>query len=150
MNFKHVIFLLCMVFFLPFSHSQRAPGDVGVGVQFGSPSGLSLQFYKATGPSLDLIAAWNLDDFFYLNGHGLYQKHIGNSGNFHFIYGPGAFVGFIDRGDKIHVDAGISGTVGLSLLIDKFEIYGRVTPRLALVDSTDADIGGGLGLRFYF
>ena len=45
---------------------------------------------------------------------------------------------------------GISGTIGLSYLIERFEIYLRLTPRLALIEATDADFGGGLGFRYFF
>ncbi|WP_235297141.1 hypothetical protein [Portibacter marinus] len=147
--------LLVIVFFLAFAlgmNAQRANGDVGIGIQAGSPSGLSLQFYKAAGPSYDFIAAWDLDDFFYVNGHALFQPHIGNSERLHFIYGPGVFVGLRDRGNDLddEVDIGISGTAGLSLIIEKFEVYGRITPRLNLLQSTSVDIGGGVGIRYYF
>jgi hypothetical protein len=42
------------------------------------------------------------------------------------------------------------GTLGLGFMIEKFEIYGRVTPRLSLVDNTAFDLGAGAGFRFYF
>jgi len=148
---KLFVVMLFLVFSLVAS-GQRANGDVGIGLQAGSPSGLSLQFYRANGPSYDFIAAWDLDDFFYINGHAIYQKHLGNSERLHFIYGPGVFIGLIDRkGDlKDAVNVGISGTAGLSLIIEKIELYGRITPRLGLLEKTSVDIGGGLGVRYYF
>ena len=133
-----------------YTTAQRESGDFGIGGQLGSPTGLSIQLYKSAGASPDFLFAWDLNDFLYVNGHALFQPHIGNSGNLHFIYGPGAFVGVYNQGIfKDKVEAGISGTVGLSLLISKFEIYGRITPRLSLLERTQADVGGGLGLRFY-
>ena len=70
------------------------------------------------------------------------------------MYGPGLFAGFIERSRVLDGDddlfLGISGTFGLAYNIDQFEIYLRATPRLAIIESTGGDIGGGLGFRFYF
>ena len=133
------------------AQAQRQPGAIGIGGQIGQPSGITLMVYNPSAMSYDFLAAWDTDDFFFLNAHGLFERHLGNRGQLHFFYGPGAFIGFRDRdeGDDDTV-AGLSGRVGLGLLIDRFEIYGQVTPRLALTPGTEGDVGGGLGFRFYF
>lgn len=130
--------------------AQRARGDVGIGFQAGQPSGLSLNVYNPTGMSTDILAAWNLNDFYFVNVHGVFNSHLGNSDALHVFYGPGAFVGVRDRKDSDDiVQAGLSGTLGLSVMINKLELYGRVTPRLQLIDKTDVDFGGGIGMRVY-
>ncbi len=155
---KLTISCLTIVFFLSMTfvpaQAQRASGDVGIGVQGGRPTGLSIRFYRPDGMNLDLLAAWDLDDFFFVNGHGLFESPLGDEGIAHVFYGPGAFIGIRDRGDDETLDneigIGISGTLGLGVMIDKLEIYGRITPRLELIEETDIDIGGGIGLRYYF
>ena len=150
--------LLAGLLILLTSHTleaQRSPGDVGIGIQAGVPTGLSIRTYNPGNMNFDLLAAWDLDDFFFVNIHGIFENHIGNSQVAHVFYGPGGFIGIRDRGSnevdgKNDVDAGISGTLGLGFMIDKFEIYGRVTPRLSLIDNTNFDLGGGVGFRFYF
>ena len=134
------------------AHAQRAPGDVGIGGQVGNPSGLSLKIYQSGFPSYDFLAAWDLDNFFFLNAHMLQEQHLGNSENVHFFYGPGAFLGLDDRPDDESDDTvvGISAQFGINVIVDRFEIYARVTPRLSLAPNTDGDVGGGLGLRYYF
>lgn len=129
--------------------AQRAAGDIGIGLQAGQPSGLSIGVYQPTGMGLDILAAWDLNDFFYINPHGLFTNHIGDSETFHLFYGPGFFVGLHDEGSEDRLRLGVSGTGGLSVMLGSFEIYGRVTPRLELIDETDVDIGGGLGFRLY-
>ncbi len=130
--------------------AQRSPGNVGIGLQVGDPSGVTLQFYDP-GMSWDFLAAWDVDDFFFLNVHGLFARHLGQRQNLHFFYGPGGFVGFRDRpGDDDDVVVGISGTFGLGVLIERFEIYARVTPRLSVIPGTDGDVGAGLGVRYFF
>ncbi len=134
------------------AQAQRRPGAIGIGGQIGEPSGLTVKVYNPSAVSFDVLAAWESDDFFYVNGHGIYERHLDNSGNVHFFFGPGAFVGFRDRprDQDDDVVAGISGTLGLNLLIDRFEIYGQLTPRLAVTPNTNGDLGGGVGARFYF
>mgnify|MGYP001195388765 CR=1 FL=1 len=134
--------------------AQPPAGNWGVGIQFGDPSGLTLKRYNPGAMSFDALLAWDLDDFFFLNVHGLWEKNINASPNFNFFYGPGAFIGFIERNKRFDDDdeirLGISGTFGLNYYVDRFEIYLQLTPRLAVIERTDADIGGGLGVRFYF
>ena len=134
-------------------HAQR-PGGVGVGVQLGDPSGLSLNLPTGGRASVDLLAAWDLDHFFFINGHALFMQPLGSAPNFGLFYGPGIFIGVRDRdnrrwefNDQVYV--GASGTIGLNYFIDQFEIYLRATLRLQLIDRTDGSAGGGLGLRYY-
>ncbi|RMF57276.1 MAG: hypothetical protein D6746_11330 [Bacteroidetes bacterium] len=134
------------------AQAQRRPGAIGLGAQIGEPSGVTLQVYRPQAVSYDFLAAWDLDDFVFLNVHGLYEQHLDRQGQVHLFYGPGAFIGFRDRpGDRDDdTVAGISGRIGIGFLIDRFEIYGQITPRLALAPATEGDIGGGLGFRFFF
>jgi hypothetical protein len=132
--------------------AQRMPGSIGIGGQIGDPSGLTLKVYNPGRMSYDFLAAWDLDDFFFVNAHGLFSRHVGNRDDLHFFYGPGLFLGFRDRArdEDDDVVAGISGTFGLGYVFDRFELYGQLTPRLSVVPGTDGDLGGGLGFRFYF
>lgn len=131
--------------------AAQPAGDVGLGLQVGTPSGVTLQFYNPGGTSWDFLAAWDIDDFFFLNVHALYYRGLGSDSRLHLFYGPGAFVGFRDRGSSDDdVVLGISGTVGIGFMIDAFQIYGAVTPRLSVMPSTDGDVGAGVGVRYYF
>ena len=134
------------------AEAQREHGDVGVGIQFGSPSGLTVKAYTPRAMAFDLFAAWDLNDFVFLNAHGMYERHIGDSQNAHVFFGPGAFVGVRDGGNNFESESviGVSGRVGLGFMIEKVELYGQVTPRLSVVPDSDTDIGGGVGFRYYF
>ena len=135
------------------SAAQRTSGSLGVGGQFGSPSGFSLNMYQASGMSVDLLAAWDLDNFLFINGHGIFERPISQNRNVRLQYGPGVYVGVRDRkaGDDETV-VGLSASLGLAYIATTapFEIYIRVTPRINIVPDTDGAIGGGLGLRYYF
>ena len=130
--------------------AQRMPGRIGIGGQIGDPSGVTLLVHNTGGPSYDFLAAWDLDDFFYLNVHALYARSLGDAPRARFFYGPGAFVGIRERRDDDEVRLGISATLGAGFVVEQFEFYARVTPRLTLTPGTDGDVGGGLGLRYYF
>ena len=132
----------------------RAPNSVGIGAQFGQPTGLSLKVYNPNGISTDVLAAWDLDHFFFVNVHGLVENHIGSSGKVHYFVGPGVFAGIRqNNGEGVSSNdfaAGISGNFGLNVILGIVEIYGQVTPRLELIEETSGAVGGGVGIRFYF
>lgn len=128
------------------SHAQ----SLGVGGQLGEPSGVTLKVYNANAPSYDFLAAWSLqDDNVFLNGHLLFENRISTTNldrPLEWFVGPGAFVGLSGNGVL-----GVSGTIGLNLILtDQLSIYGRVTPRLGLAPSTRGDVGGGLGIQYFF
>ncbi len=136
----------------PGTFAQRAAGDVGIGFQAGQPTGLSIKIYKPGGLSPDFLAAWDLDDFFFLSIIGIKENGLDNQHQFHFFYGPGAFIGIRDwpREYEDEVVIGFTGAIGLNVLIEKLEIFIQATPRLALIERTDFDMGGGAGMRYYF
>lgn len=147
---SHLILLFLLIAFISGPlQAQREPGDVGIGIQIGQPTGLAIKVYNP-GTSVDILAAWNWDDLLFLNMHAIFDAALNDNHTVHFFYGPGAYVGLRERpGDDI-VDYGISGNFGIDFLISKFEIYLQATPRLSLLSTRDFDMGGGVGFRFYF
>ena len=147
-----VVFAFGLILLARPAEAQRAGGDVGLGLQIGEPSGVTLQFYNPGSMSWDFLAAWDVDDFFFLNVHGLYYRGIGQRNDVHLFYGPGAFIGIRDRGrdEDDDVVVGISGTIGIGIMVEQFQIFGSVTPRLSLIPGTDGDVGAGVGVRYYF
>lgn len=150
-----IVLTLCAT--APTAQAQRTSGAAGIGGQVGDPSGLTLKVYNANAASYDVLAAWSsINDFFFLNGHALFENPISaqNVGQpLDWFLGPGAFVGTFQTGGPFGGDVvlGISGTVGIEMVLaEHFELYVRATPRFAFVPETDGDLGGGLGLRYYF
>lgn len=135
--------------------AQRVPGAVGLGGQVGDPSGVTLKIYNPNTISYDFLAAWDLNDFFFLNLHGLYERplELENVSGVEYFFGPGGFVGIRDRAEPVEDDFvfGISGRIGVNIpLEDRFEFYAQFTPRINLVPDTEGDLGGGIGVRYYF
>jgi len=136
------------------AQAQRTSGAAGLGVQAGEPSGVTLKIYNADGPSYDFLAAWSFDDFLFLNAHALFEQRLSAQNveqPVHWFVGPGAYVGVYDDTPSSEAGLGISGRIGLDILLDEqFELYIQATPRFELIRETEPDIGGGIGLRYYF
>lgn len=131
-------------------HTAQGPAtNFGIGGQIGDPSGVTLKFYQRPGLAYELLAAWDLDDFFFLNGHVLYERPIPDS-PLHYYFGPGAIIGISDEGvDDAELVVGISGQVGVNFFVERFEVFLHLTPSLRIIPDTDGDVGGGIGLRYY-
>lgn len=133
--------------------AQRPSPSFGIGFQAGNPTGLSMQFYKSHGVTTDILLAYNLRDFFFMNIHGLWNIHLDPGEHFHFYYGPGGFIGIRDHQPEDRTDevvAGFSGNFGLNFVISRVEFFGQVTPRLSVTPFTKFYGGGGVGMRFFF
>jgi len=127
--------------------------SVGLGGQIGSPTGVSLRI-GSTGPAVDIAAGWNIN-----NDHLFAQIHwvpsqiaLGAApATLRAFYGPGAYASVEGRqGRDDRARFGVSFNAGLSFWFSRVEVYGQLTPRLQLIDSTDFELGGALGLRYYF
>jgi hypothetical protein len=53
--------------------AQGKNNQVGIGLQLGDPSGLSLKFYNPGRASVDILAAWDLNNYLFVNVHALYH-----------------------------------------------------------------------------
>lgn len=139
------------------ARAQVGAGAWGIGGQLGDPDGVTLKFYTAapvqrggaTFNAYELLFGWNFDDYFFASAHAIHERRLADT-PLNFFLGPGLFLVYRERGRDDQVHFGISGTFGLNYFLDRFEIYLQLTPRLTLVDATDGDIGGGIGLRYFF
>lgn len=143
---------LCAALF--FAVTPLAVAQTGIGGQIGDPTGITLKFGVGYG-AIDLAAGWDLGDHFSAQGHYLLGENRlpTPEADLRFFYGPGAYlkVRNNDGNDDGDADAGFSFNVGLGLYPTReIEIFGQITPRLQLIDETDFDFGGAIGLRYYF
>jgi len=157
-----VVIIICLLGVSTAGFTQRGSGDVGIGIHIGLPTGVTVRFYKPT-TSLDLLASWDLNDYFFLSGHAIFDTHLNDDGTIHFFYGPGAFVATHRHGHHHgiglghehhnhpagHTEFGLSGEFGVDFLIERFEIFLQVMPRLSLIEATHFDLGAGVGVRYY-
>lgn len=128
--------------------SQDPAGSLGIGGQIGDPSGVTVKIYQRPTLAYELLAAWDLDRFFFLNAHALFERPIPDS-PLRYYLGPGAILGIEDGGGNANLAVGISGQAGVNFFVERFEVFLHLTPRLAIIPSTVGDVGGGIGLRYY-
>lgn len=133
----------------PTAEAQNPASNIGIGGQIGDPSGVTMKLYQRPGFAYEFLAAWDLDSFFFLNAHALYERPIPDSPLRYYV-GPGLIIGLReDPGDGTDLVVGISGQVGVDFFVERFEVFLHLTPRLDVIPSTEGDIGGGIGLRYY-
>ncbi len=141
----------------PVLERHPPPGRVGVGIQVGDPTGVSLKIYRrsatrkgilGTVDAYTMLAAWNLDSFFYLDAHALKENALEDSPLNYYI-GPGIIIGVREwRGENQSV-AGVSVEGGLNFFTERFEVYLGLTPWFRIIPDPSLRLGGGVGLRFY-
>lgn len=129
-------------------HGQVAGHRLGAGAHVGDPVGLTIKYYDRPGAAYDLLAAFDFDsDAIFFNAHRVWERPAGFAPSVRFFHGPGLFAG---TGPGDDAAFGLSYTAGLGLPFDRLEAFLQLTPRLRVIPDTDFDLGGGLGLRYYF
>lgn len=132
------------------AQAQNPAGSVGVGGQLGEPSGISVKLYQRPAFAYEVLAAWDLADFFFLNGHALYERTIPDT-PLRYYLGPGVLFGIREPdADESDFVVGISGEFGVNFFVERYEVFVHLTPRLGVIPDTEGDVGGGIGLRYYF
>ncbi|MDQ7039857.1 MAG: hypothetical protein Q9M35_02860 [Rhodothermus sp.] len=135
----------------PYAHTP--PGQTGLGGVIGTPSGLSLKIYSTDRSSFtayDFLLAYDLDRFFFFSLHGLFEQPLPDS-PLNYFFGPGALLGIREHAHSNNeMVLGLSVNLGINFFTERFEVFLQVTPRLHLIPATEGDLGGGIGLRYYF
>ncbi|MEM8600015.1 MAG: hypothetical protein AAGF99_08840 [Bacteroidota bacterium] len=134
------------------STEVHAQGNVGVGVQIGDITGLTLKL-GPTGRAYDFAAAWDFSaESVVVQGHLLLDHPVltvAGTSPVRWFYGPGGVIG-LNAGDNDDVAVGLSFNVGLSYFFaPAFEGFAQTTPRLLLLPASEFDLGLAIGLRFY-
>lgn len=144
--------LVLFVLFASISGIQAQEKGFGAGIIVGEPTGLSGKLWLGGQNALDMAAAWSFKG----DGHLLLQTdyvwHSFNlisvsSGKLPLYYGVGGRIVLSD--DPL---VGIRVPVGLDYIFSgaPVDIFLEIVPILDLIPSTDFDIGGGLGVRYWF
>ncbi|MBI4125852.1 MAG: hypothetical protein HY465_00005 [Deltaproteobacteria bacterium] len=130
----------------------------GAGIVLGEPTGLTGKGYVTEHFAVDGIASWSfVDEALTLVGDVTYDFFDipvdTDVITLPFYAGAGGKLGF-DRGGRNDGDTivGVRVPVGVAVQWVKYpiEVYLEVAPGIELAPSTEVDITGGLGARFYF
>jgi hypothetical protein len=150
---KILVIVLSMLCSLP---CLAAENNFGLGFILGAPTGLSANYKVSEARTIDMALAYDFsDDFVHL--HSTYLFHQPESLNFDemdlgWYSGIGARILFDDGRRDEELRVGLRGALGLSLELDRapIEIFAELAPVLNLIENTDLDLDGGIGLRYYF
>ena len=143
--------LQILVVFLAISLSVTyAQKNFGIGVILGEPTGLSAKLYTGGSNAFDFAAAWSFKG----DGHLLLQADYvwhswltqASSGKLALYYGIGGRVIF--QNDPRF---GVRIPIGLDYQFTTapIDIFVELVPILDFVPSTNFNLGGGIGVRFW-
>jgi hypothetical protein len=148
---KKLILILAVAFILSGTIYSQNKG-FGLGIVLGEPTGLSAKLWTGSSNAFDFAAAWSFKGDGHLLLQADYVWHSFNlirvsSGRLPLYYGIGGRVIFSD--DPV---LGVRIPVGLNYQFEDapVDIFAEIVPILDLIQETDFDLGGGLGVRFWF
>jgi hypothetical protein len=145
---------------LPASSYPRggAPGQIGLGVILGSPTGFTLKAKHQNNNFFDLALAYSLrsDETIHIHGDYLWQFpnrfEIDNVPMFTYV-GVGARLKHFDhhkKGDDFALGVRLPAGFGYFIPQSHVELFAEAALIMDVLESTDLDINIGLGGRFWF
>ena len=157
---KIIIFVLMFMVFVGLQLTVNAQtGRFGAGFIIGDPTGLSFKYKLNNINSLQFILGWSDNGNFHLVGDYTftYRNLIQPHGNLTFPVHIGGGVHIFNKAknekneeDEDEFKLGPRFVAGIGIEIQRFEIFVEVGVGLFIVPSTDGNITGGLGARFFF
>lgn len=127
-------------------------GQVGLGLIFGEPTGLSAKWWTGKTTAFDAGAAWSFvsGGFFQLHGDLLFHNFDlfqVKTGQMALYYG---FGGRVKMADQTIIS--VRAPIGISYQFEKtaIELFLEVVPMLDIVPATEVGIAGGAGFRYFF
>ena len=150
MEMKKTFLISALLLIINFTNAQNR--NFGLGIILGEPTGISAKLVTNRVNAFDFAAAWSFKD----QGHLLLQAdYIWHnfeliqvpSGRLPLYYGIGGRVIFSN--DPL---VGIRIPVGLDYQFERepIDIFVEIVPILDIVPATKFNIGGGIGVRFWF
>lgn len=135
------------------SYALPSPGQVGLGLIAGQPSGLSGRYVLSDSASIDAGLSWRLGA---VSGVSFYADYLIDkpeliktvAERFPVHFGIGAAVG--SYADTTILAARIPGGISYYFREQPVQLFIELAGFLTLVPDTDFDIEAFLGARFYF
>lgn len=152
--FTSTLLALLLIFsFHNLSSAQDTGKNLGIGVIVGEPTGLSLKSWTGGNNAFDVGLAWSLGRYDAINIHADYLWHNYETfsevehGNIPLYYGIGGRIVLDDNNARI----GARIPIGVNYLFadSPIGLFFEVAPIINIAPSTDFDLDGGLGARFY-
>ena len=128
-------------------------GDMEVGILLGEPTGLSGKLWTTGNTAFDLGVAWSFGDGGHFHLHGDYLFH-----NFDFFdVDSGSLPIYVGIGGRVRLEdddsrVGLRVAIGLEYILESnpFGFFFEVAPIIDFLPETEADVNGGIGIRYIF
>ena len=146
---KNLVQILVVIFLLAVS-STYAQKSFGIGIILGEPTGLSAKLWTGGSNAFDFGAAWSFKGSGNLLLQADYVWHSSlakaSSGGLMLYYGIGGRVVFSND-----PDVGLRVPIGLDYIFSSapIDIFVEVVPIMDFIPSTDFELNGGIGIRFW-
>ena len=134
--------------------AAQEPGDLGLGIILGEPTGLTAKVWVEEEIGLVAAAGWSIEKKEYFHLHGDYLFHDFDTfkvekGKLAFYYGPGIRVK-LSNSDKTKL--GIRAVGGLDYIFGKhpLDIFFELVLLVNVVPKTESDLNCGIGVIYYF
>ena len=136
------------------AQAQNNSKDLGVGFMVGEPTGLTIKSWTGGGNAIDVGVAWSFGRYDAISIQADYLWHNYNvfsevdEGSLPLYYGIGGRLVLGENDSYI----GARVPVGLNYLFEDAPVglFIEAAPIINVAPSTDFDIDGTLGARFYF
>jgi hypothetical protein len=143
-------FIIVLLGLVTLSASAQDSG-MGAGAIIGEPTGLSGKTWLSSNDAVDAGVAWSMSHgWFHLRAD--YLRHVFNlipveKGQLPLYFGGGARIGF---GPDVSLGARVP--VGLDYLFDgtPLDVFIELVPGLQIIPDTQFEMGGGIGVRYWF
>jgi hypothetical protein len=125
---------------------------IGLGIVFGEPTGLNAKMWTSDRTALDATVAWSFVGSGWLHVHADFLIHnydliSVNKGALPVYFGIGAYVG-------LSSDLGLGARIpfGLDYQFEgaPLDIFAEIAPGLSLLPGIGFQMGGGIGVRYFF
>lgn len=127
---------------------HERPGNTELGFIVGEPTGISAKFWTSDRTAFDLGFAWSF------SGQG--SMHIHSNYLYHSYMQDPDIALYFGLGGRLLLEddfsMGLRVPLGMQYVIPESNLglFFELAPLLQLVPGLDADINGGLGLRYFF
>lgn len=146
---KRYIIIILLGIFSQYISAQES--GLGAGIIIGEPTGLSAKSWISSHDAIDAGVAWSMTNgWFHI--HADYLRHVFElipveHGQLPLYFGLGARLGF---GPDFQIGARVP--IGLDYMFDgtPLDVFIEIVPGLTIIPDTKFDMGGGIGVRYWF
>jgi hypothetical protein len=149
---RRSVIAILILLLLPPAFAFGETEAFGIGVLLGEPTGLSAKVRLGETSAIDAAAAWSFLDEGSFYFHADYLFHFPDV----FTVDPGELPLYVGAGGKIALRedpfVGVRIPVGVAYEFETvpLDVFFEVAPGVGLFPETSVDVGGGIGIRYYF